>query len=224
MPLVLYERHDEPDSTILLWRASESTEELLKRLQPDNALLSEYQSIRLEKRKREWLVSRILLQLCKPQARLENLPNGKPVLDRGYCSFSHCAEYGGLILSDHAVGLDIQGIDERLMRIAPRYCNPTEIEFANKNAFAVEIFTILWSAKEAIFKYFGENVVFSEDIVIRPFHKDQEFLTANYQGKHGKLLFTLRNTGFLGYHIVYTMHVEKIESDKHQSIQWESNP
>ncbi|MFM7726830.1 MAG: 4'-phosphopantetheinyl transferase superfamily protein, partial [Flavobacteriales bacterium] len=59
---------------------------------------------------------------------------------------------------------------------------------------ALRALTIVWSAKEAIFKYWGERVVFAADIEVLPFRCDDQSIIARYSGVHGIRDFNLWHT------------------------------
>jgi phosphopantetheinyl transferase len=206
MPLLIYQSNFTNTARLLVWEASESTEVLYGMVKWDEQMASEYTSVKLEKRKREWLTSRILLQLAIPQAKLYFESTGKPMLEgRMNISISHCGDLAGVVVSETSVGLDIQGVDEKLEKIATRFCHPKELTRAMEQRDYLEYITIIWSAKEAVFKYFGEKVTFNEDMILRPFLLNQEELICDYEGVHGNLVFTLQHVQLKGYHIVMTV-------------------
>lgn len=206
MPLLIYQSNFTNSARLLIWKATESTLDLEKLITWDESIKSKYENIKLEKRKREWLIARILLKIALPDAVLYFLPNGKPMLEgRLHISISHCGDLGGIVISEQAVGLDIQGVDEKLEKIAARFCNPKELNRAMHQSDFLEYITIIWSAKEAVFKYFGEQITFNEDMIMRPFAIDQEELICDYNGVHGNFTFTLQHIFLKGYHIVMTV-------------------
>lgn len=209
MPLVIYQSNFINSARLLVWKASESTEDLHGMLKWNEEMVLDYASVKLEKRKREWLSSRILLQLAIPQAKLYFEPTGKPMLEgRVHISISHCGDLAGVVVSETAVGLDIQGVDEKLEKIAARFCNPKELTRAMDQRDYLEYITTIWSAKEAIFKYFGERVTFNEDMIVRPFQLNQEELFCDYKGVHGEFVFTLQHVQLKGFHIVMTVSAD----------------
>ncbi|MEZ4798501.1 MAG: 4'-phosphopantetheinyl transferase superfamily protein [Flavobacteriales bacterium] len=206
MPLLIYQSNFTNTSRLLIWKAIESTPELEKMIEWNEELTSKYESIKLEKRRREWLVARILLKIALPDAILYFLPSGKPMLEgRLHISISHCGDLGGIVISEIPVGLDIQGVDEKLEKISTRFCHPKELHRAMEQNEFLDYITIIWSAKEAVFKYFGEQLTFNEDMIIRPFSIDQEQLICDYKGVHGEFIFTLQHILLKGYHIVMTV-------------------
>lgn len=206
MPLLIYQSNITNTGRLLVWKTTENLGELEAMVKWNDELAGQYEMVKLEKRKREWLTARILLQLLLPGAELLFASTGKPYLNGNrFISISHCGDLAGIVVADHEVGLDIQGTDEKLEKIASRFCHPKELDRAMEQRDYLEYITILWSAKEAVFKYFGEQVTFNEDMIIRPFALTQEELICDYSGVHGERLFHLQHIQLRGYHIVMTV-------------------
>lgn len=203
MPLVIYQREIEELATLVVWNCTESTSELAQLASLSVSDEEKLQALALEKRKREWLATKILFNLLGNGRTMHSLPNGKPVLSpSGYISISHSGNLAGMVFSTEPVGLDIQGIDEKIARIKTKFCNPKELEYHTGNQFELEELTVIWSAKEAIFKFFGEQVDFAKHIQLLPFQHQQQRIKAVYNGVHGSRNFTLNNLSYTGYHIV----------------------
>jgi phosphopantetheinyl transferase len=99
----------------------------------------------------------------------------KPYLpdEQYHFSISHCGNYAAAIVStEERVGVDIELYTERVHRIKHKYLHALELEFVNSivNEKQTELLTLLWSAKEAMFKWWGNgDVDFSEVLRIEPF-------------------------------------------------------
>jgi phosphopantetheinyl transferase len=206
MPLIIYQSNFNDTGRLLIWKASETLEELESRFVFSEHQRMEYEAIPLAKRKQEWLLARILLQIALEGAELRFAPNGKPLLtETHHISISHSGDLAGILVADHNIGLDIQGVDEKLEKIAKKYCHQDELARAGWDANPLEYLTIIWSAKEAVFKFFGEEVHFAKEMVTRPFTTSQEMIELDYQGKHGARTFQLQHFYLTGYHIVFTL-------------------
>jgi len=190
-----------------IWSAQETTHELLHLCNPDAIRLQEWETIRLDKRKREWLISRLLQKELIPGSVIMHLPSGKPVIENGpFISFSHSENLGGLLVSDTPCGLDIQRPDQKIMTIRKRFSHSTELLRAPEDPqSALNYFTAIWSAKEAVFKSFGDSVHFSEDMIIRPFQAHDTTLLLDYSGIHGTKSFTLHRHWLDGFCVVFTV-------------------
>ena len=83
-------------------------------------------------------------------------------------SISHCGDYAAAIVSNkHRVGVDIEKPTEKIERIQYKFLNEAELEFVelgswralSKSLSRIQILTLLWSAKEAVFKWYGNGEV-----------------------------------------------------------------
>ena len=156
------------------------------------------------KRRIEWVVLQHLLRLGGIK-ELHYLPNGKPeVIGPEYISISHGNALAGIALASVPVGLDCQHPDEKLVRIRQKFCGREELEFCAAAPDPLAMLTIVWSAKEAVFKYFGEEVHFARDIRLDPFAAEDRWLTAQYRGIHGEKEFSLLHEWVAGHHCVCT--------------------
>jgi 4'-phosphopantetheinyl transferase len=151
------------DARARLFRLDESTRELLDSL----ALESFPADIRLEKRQREWAGRAFLLREAGLGGTVGFLPNGKPVLESGFVSFSHSGALVGMLLSAEPCGLDIQRPDPKLTRIRDKFADRAEFEGPEETEDSLTL-TALWAMKEAVFKIHGEGVNFKDVIRTGP--------------------------------------------------------
>lgn len=99
----------------------------------------------------------------------------KPFLqDQQYhFSISHCGDYAAAIVSrTERVGIDIEIITARVDKIKYKFLHPDELVFVNSYppVKQIALLTLLWSCKEAMFKWWGRGEVdFSEEMRILPF-------------------------------------------------------
>jgi len=131
-----------------------------------------------EHKRLQHLAGRQLLVHLQPNFPLEAIAvadTRKPYLpDETYhFSISHCGDYAAAIVStEQRVGIDIEMITERVHRIKHKFLHPQELRWVNSflPAQQTQILTLLWSAKEALFKWLGTGEVdFSEMLRVMPF-------------------------------------------------------
>ncbi len=194
--------------TLAIWTLNESDEALHHQWEQCGS--SEVKPvIKSARRNREWLASRLLMHRMNVP-KLTYLPNGKPVLPAGQLSISHCDNLVALVLADSPVGIDVQQPTEQIRTILTKFCSPAEqarlmsASQADPTA-ALRDMTIIWSAKEAIFKFWGENVAFAEHIEIAPFTGDDARITAHYKGAHGQRTFELWHYRHRAHEIVIAL-------------------
>ena len=119
------------------------------------------------------LAGRYLLPALFPDFPLEEIviaDTRKPFLEneKYHFSISHCGDYAAAIVSSSSrVGVDIELITPKIGRISHKFLSEAEFEIASRVQFfqgynAVDnrsLQTMLWSAKEAMYKWYGEGLV-----------------------------------------------------------------
>ena len=208
MPLVIFSRELDNKALLGVWQVVESTDQLLHLVDPSPEEREYLKSIRLEKRLREWLATRILVKMMTRGGAISTLPNGKPVLNSAmHLSISHSHDLAGIVLSNSLIGMDLQGEDPKLLRIERKFTNEQERAYLPEGPERLKSLTLIWSAKEAIFKYFGEQVDFAKDIHVAAFDPDQTTLEVAYTGAHGARDFGLQIIRYASVNIVVTVRV-----------------
>lgn len=143
----------------------------------------EYQKITSNKRKIEFLIVRIALNiLMKNEVRVIYNADGKPCLlnNEAFISISHTRNYVAVmagIKSD--VGIDIEQISDldRFRKVSGKYLSQEELNVLSIDMYP-DILPICWSIKEAVYKMIGkETVHFSEKIKIQHFIPENEGFT-----------------------------------------------
>jgi 4'-phosphopantetheinyl transferase len=160
-----------------VWQISESEQDLHSLLK-ENIEKEELAHITNPKRRIEWLAARCLANVLineftgnKQSSQNYSLickdEHGKPHIKNSdwHISLSHCSTYAVMILhKTQAVGIDIEQISPKISRIIPRICTETELGWAGDDLSKL---TILWCAKEAIYKYYAQKKLdFKTNIVI----------------------------------------------------------
>ncbi|MFM9985307.1 MAG: 4'-phosphopantetheinyl transferase family protein [Flavobacteriales bacterium] len=205
MPLVIFSRELKDNALLGVWKATEPTDLLEKIAGLSPADTEKLRAIRLEKRQREWLTSRILLRLMSRGKNLTFLPSGKPILNNAaHISISHSDDLAGVVLASTSIGMDIQEENPKLLKIEQKFTNENERSFLPDDPSRLSYITLIWSAKEAVFKFFGEHVDFARDIHVRPFDPGDSLVYADYTGLHGNCVFELQNHRFGEVNIVTT--------------------
>lgn len=162
---------------VAVWKIEESVEQLKHLLgvsEKDEALVN---SFRLDKRKKEWLASRLLLkEILGFYPELSYEDNGKPSLDNGssYISISHTDGFAAVSVSDRPTAIDIEKCEARVEKVANRFVHPDEAAYITGHS-KLGYLTVLWSAKEALYKYYNVyGVVFKEQFKIHQFQLGAE--------------------------------------------------
>ncbi|KDN56770.1 4-phosphopantetheinyl transferase [Flavobacterium seoulense] len=112
---------------------------------------------------------------------------GKPHLHDGkHISITHSYEFSSIIISDEIVGIDMELQREKILRIADKFCD-TEFDYLDRKNTAeyIKKLTVIWGAKEAIFKIRNEKgISFKDHISVNQFDLDNNQATAslNFNG------------------------------------------
>lgn len=168
MPL-LQQFHPTPNSTIGIWKITETVDELKRELPSTIWQVPAYQNIGHNRRRREWLIVRILLQqLLGQSVSLTYHAFGKPLLPKslGHISISHSTTHIAVFLHpSQAIGIDIENVRPKVAKIAHKFLSPTELLPIAPDDYW--IYTLYWSAKESLFKLYGKgNVDFKQHLHI----------------------------------------------------------
>lgn len=109
------------------------------------------------------LAGRFLLQFLFadfPYHLIQVADTRKPYLpgEEYHFSISHCGDFAAAIVSKHQrVGVDIEIPVEKIERIRNKFLSVQEQEHLLNGD--LEQLTVLWSAKEAVFKWYGKGKV-----------------------------------------------------------------
>lgn len=123
-----------------------------------------------------------------PVGQIEIAGTRKPFLkdEQYHFSISHCGNYAAAIVSkDERVGIDIEIPTTKVLRVLKKFLSKNELVYFNlynaaynnnlATAEQINQSTFLWSAKEAIFKWWGSGEVdFSEMMHIEHFELQHE--------------------------------------------------
>ena len=149
--LVLREIPDNPDALI--------TEALERSIPPHQG------EFRHPRRVSEYYTTALMKRDLGIEQVISYHESGKPYLQDGpHISISHGKSLAGFVKSERPIGLDIQFPEEKLRTISTRFGHPEELEYARTLSEPLPYFTFLWSAKEALFKIYGEGLTFSTQI------------------------------------------------------------
>lgn len=124
-----------------------------------------------------------LRTLIGKNCEVEYLPSGAPILPNSswLISVSHNAEWAAVAIGKAKCGIDIELLTRNFERVASRYISPEEAQLPESTH---PLFTpLLWSAKEAIYKYSAsEGVDFHKDIKVTAINMDAQKLSAEFRG------------------------------------------
>ncbi len=102
-----------------------------------------------------------------PAELIEIADTRKPFLpdEQYHFSISHCGDFAAAIVSKtERVGIDVELLTPRVEKIKHKFLHPDELRMVDQaTTDRIQLLTLLWSAKEAMFKWWGRgDVDFSE--------------------------------------------------------------
>ena len=163
----IFFQHQINENTRLgVWKIEE-TEELFKGNVP------QHRDVTHPHKRLQHLAGRFLLQYLFPDFPyhlIEIADTRKPFLpdEQYHFSISHCGDYAAAIVSRNSrVGIDIEIPVEKISKLMHKFLSAKEHGIFNllpgvSNSSASDIFqepTLLWSAKEAVFKWYADGAV-----------------------------------------------------------------
>lgn len=196
MPVFFQHRINET-SRLGIWKIEES-EEFFKGNVP------QHRDVTHPHKRLQHLAGRFLLQYLFPDFPYELIriaDTRKPFLTdvRYHFSISHCGDYAAAIVSSNSrVGIDIEIPVEKLRRIQHKFLSPAEAaRFPHiDSAESLTELTKLWSAKEAVFKWYGEGGIdFREDMPLFPTDHSYETFSCHFRPTGQELLVTSKLIG-----------------------------
>ena len=179
MPLLL--KKEENNIFISVWKITESLDEL-------TVLYPNIKSniLKTEKRKKEFICSRVLLNLYSKNLKISYSKFGNPILNNNqFISISHCSNLVCIAISKENIGIDLEEISDKTLKLKSKFVNDHHSKLNKEKT------TLIWCIKESVFKYHKiGGVDFKKDIYIPNFTETtkgelevtfkNELLKANY--------------------------------------------
>ncbi len=183
------------DTRMLLVEMDAPLEQWMAQLSNFDSYAEQYNALRTDKRKREFLVARIACNLLMgAQVEVAYDKNQKPFLRNATqkISISHAKNIVCVAVHpSHEIGVDIEYATERLVKLQNRFCNANELQKFANNAQAL---LIIWCAKESLYKVIGKAAVdFSKHLEVIAIHQSSATIEALHlpTGEHFKLHYSL---------------------------------
>lgn len=167
-------------STLYLWKITEDLEELNRSVKRNPNSEKRVNSMKSESHKKGFLSVRMLLQhIGYDDFNLFYDKFGKPHLtDGNHISISHSHSFSAIAISSKPIGLDVEQVKEKILKIASRYMDVAHLE--NLSEFEkMKKATVIWGIKESIFKIKNtEGISFRNHIFEQDFSYEDKKATA----------------------------------------------
>jgi len=189
-------QHQINDTTRLgIWKIEE-TEEFFK------ANVPQHRNVTHPHKRLQHLAGRFLLRFLFPDFPYELIQiadTRKPYLpnEQYHFSISHCGDYAAAIVSsDKRVGVDIETITLKIENIKHKFLSEKELTTIESDLRTSdsELLTLLWSAKESIFKWYGDGGIdFREHIQLQKQHESTQTINCFFSKSQKSLTIHYRN-------------------------------
>lgn len=158
--------HINENTTAYFWHITEDVTSLFRAVSLRDTSLFRLEGMKSEEHQRGFLAVRMLLQhLGYTDYDLTYDEAGKPHLSDGkHISISHSHEFSCICISNKLMGIDLEKLKEKTLKIAPRFMEVKHLENLS-TLEQIEKATVIWGVKESIFKIKNEKgISFPEHI------------------------------------------------------------
>lgn len=198
-----------PQTKVFIWKIDESLDELMQDLKLTPFCLKRLESVKSIIQKKQFLCVRHLLRMAGFDERdMHYDANGKPhLVNDQYISVTHSYEFAGIIVSSQPAGIDIEKQRDKILRIAERFTPLQEYRTLANHEAIIRKLTIVWGAKESIYKTLNINgISFRDNIDVEDFDFDETNSTTAEAHHRGKTIrFDVKFFEFEGFTCVYTL-------------------
>ena len=156
------------NSRLIIWEISETINQLKTKVLLSENSLKLLNQRKSEVQKKQFLAIRnILSELSIDDRDMKYEESGRPYVTGGQnISLSHSDTFAAVILSDNVVGIDIEIMHDRILKIKDKFLE-TELNYPEKLELATAL--IYWNIKESIFKAVPkEGLDFKKNILVLP--------------------------------------------------------
>jgi phosphopantetheinyl transferase len=189
---LFYQHNINAGTKIGIWRIDEPEDFFLEKVPLKKDVSHPYKRL-------QHLAGRYLLPTLFEDFPLKDIliaDTKKPFLENEqyHFSISHCGNFAAALISNrHRVGVDIELVSPRIVSIAHKFLHDHEKAFMSDweqlPKVHLELTTIMWSAKEAVYKWHGhgqldfkQHMQLTGDIIFRPDESIQLPFTFKKQG------------------------------------------
>jgi len=177
------------ETSLAIWKVEESEVALWNGVKLTTHCQNRFNGMKSELHRRAFLSIRHLLATYGYEDEdLVYDENGKPHLKDGkFISITHSHNFTAIIISAmEEVGIDIEMQRDKILRIAHKFTPFEEYKTLANTAAVVRKLTIVWGAKESLYKIYGhKGLSFLEHIDVQDFLFDDYKTTAQivFKGK-----------------------------------------
>lgn len=172
-----------PDTTAYFWKIDEDYTALFRSVSLKDVSLARLEQMKSESHQKGFLAVRMLLQhLHYSDYDLYYDEFGKPHLtDDKNISISHSNDFSCIVISNQNIGVDLEILKDKTLKIAPRYMDIKHLENLSESDKLMKA-TVVWGIKECVFKIKNQiGISFLDHIFEDPFSLDAKKATVQLQ-------------------------------------------
>ena len=158
-----------PITRVVIWEINESIQNLESKVVLSEDSLKLLNQKKSEIQKKQFLAIRNIFKLLSIEDNEVKYDKvGKPIFSQNKTlSISHSGNYAAVIISDHTVGIDIEKISDKAIKIKDKFL---QIELNYPQELNNQISLVYWNIKESIYKAVGiMGIDFKKNILALPF-------------------------------------------------------
>lgn len=206
-----------PTTKVLIWKIEEAFDSLSEGISLTQNCENRVNNMKSDIHRRGFMSVRHLLALeGYTDHDLFYDENGKPHLNDGkFISITHSYTFAAIIISDIEVGIDIEKQRMKILRIAHKFTPIEEYRtIANDDALMRKL-TIVWAAKESLYKSFAEKgVSFIQHINVDEFSLDCDKTTATVTYENKIQTYAVDFFEFDGFTCAYALISDVISQEE----------
>lgn len=193
------------------WHITEDVTSLFRAVSLKDTSLFRLEGMKSEEHQKGFLAVRMLLQhLSYTDYDLTYDEAGKPHLSDGkQISISHTHEFSCICISDELMGIDLEKLKDKTLKIAPRFMEVKHLENLSISE-QIEKATVIWGIKESIFKIKNEKgISFPKHIYENDFNLNEKECSAELRFNNLIEKFKIKFYSVEDYIFVCAIPVEK---------------
>ncbi|HLV92036.1 MAG TPA: 4'-phosphopantetheinyl transferase superfamily protein [Aequorivita sp.] len=165
------------NTKVFIWKIEETFDTLCKDISLTEKCTNRVANMKSEMHKCGFMsIRHLLAEAGYTDHNLYYDENGKPHLDDDrYISITHSFNFSAIIISDKKVGIDIEKQRDKIIRIGHKFTPIEEYRTIANDDALIRKLTIVWCAKESLYKSFAEKgVSFLQNIDVTDFDLDSK--------------------------------------------------
>ncbi len=195
-------------TTVKIWKISESYEDLMNNLKLKPQSLERVLSMKSELHQRGFLsVRKLLAEFDYFDEDLYYDENGKPHLNDGKkISITHSFNFSAIIVSDFKIGIDIEKQRDKIAVIAHKFIDYEFDYLKEGDANYIKKLTTIWCVKESLYKLFAApGLSFKKHCLVIPFELIDNKTIAWIDYENKKYRYHIQYLEFEGFICAYAI-------------------